>query len=561
MKKLFLLFSLILIFDFSVEANVFASQVKYLNPDGTPFDGKFSDGTGLKISYILNDTATQVLVKVFDGANIVATLTANNQSLGENFINWNGQGTVTGKSYTLEFSTMQSRYSDTKYTITQMIKTYESKALYSRGCDAQRNPNHPNFGFIYSANSDGSEERLRTGITRWNASGAYAGTVDGHPMLMASLGILHAGGTIDWGTNAPWYSSLDADGRIYASSNGGNKIFRMLNDTTLPKIICSGRLNQPRGLCIVGTGINTTVYIGADTNVYRAKFVTGDTLGNLELVATLGNYVRDIIIDDDGFLIVGLRNGTTGAAGGAIERFDLNGTLPKKRVDAMWSISLSTHSVVGLALKRGANLTSANDDTLYSSIRDAAEPGIHEITLINEFFPTKNYIAQPTLHPGSQGGNISANADLTLDYANNIILFENGNEEIFMISPPSASPQTTIIVKANLKLNVGTSVDDEKKSLLPHKYFLGQNYPNPFNPKTTISYTMPHSGKVELVVYNSLGQMKSVLFSGMQSEGFHTVEFNAKGLSSGIYFYQIKINPSTKSGHAFGETKKMILTK
>ena len=67
-----------------------------------------------------------------------------------------------------------------------------------------------------------------------------------------------------------------------------------------------------------------------------------------------------------------------------------------------------------------------------------------------------------------------------------------------------SSPQTTIIVKANLKLNVGTSVDDEKKSLLPHKYFLGQNYPNPFNPKTTISYTMPHSGKVELVVYNSL---------------------------------------------------------
>ena len=555
MKKIFL--TVLLLSSEILLCDVFASRIKFLNPDGTTFDGKFSDGTGVKISYILNDTATQVQIKIVDGQNIIATLTANNQSRGENFINWNGTGTLPNKNYSVEFFTTQSRYSDTGYTITQMIKTYETKSLYSRGVDAQRNPSHPNFGFIYSANSDaGSEERLKTGINRWNADGSYAGTNVDHPMLIQSLGITHAGGSIDWGTNAPWYATLDADGSIYASSNGGNKIFKMLNDTTKPKIICSGRINQPRGLCIVGSGTNKTVYIGADTNVYRAKFVAGDTLGALELVASLGNYIRDIIIDDDGFLIVGMRNGVTGSAGGAIERFDLNGVLPKKRVDAMWSVQLATHSVVGLAIKRGANLTNANDDTLYTSIRDAAVPGIHEVTLINEFFPNFRYIVKPTLHPGSQGGNISANADLTLDYANNLILFENGNEELFMIAPPCATATKTIKVVANVLLKTTTGVGHDNISIKPNGYKLNQNFPNPFNPTTTISYSMVAAGFVELKIINSLGQEKEILFSGFQSAGFHEIKFDGKNFPSGIYFYQIKVG-----GNIFSQTKKMILSK
>lgn len=557
MKKILTFLCLIVFTSNYSFGDVFASQIKFLNPDGKPFDGKFSDGTGIKISYNLNDTATSVIVQIFDGINLIATLTANNQSLGENFINWNGQGTTPGKSYKVKFLTTQKTYSSTNYTVTQMIKTYESKSLYTRGCDAQRNPAHPNFGFIYASNSDpGSEDRLKTGITRWTSSGNYAGTFEGHPILFSSLGNTHAGGSIDWGTASPWYATLDADGSIYATSNGSGKIFKMLNDSTAPYQICSGRLYQPRGIYVSGTGANKTIYIAADTNVYRAKFTTGDTLGNLELVATLGNYIRDLLIDDDGFLIVGLRNGPTGAAGGAIERFDLSGSFPKKRVDAMWSITLSSHSVIGLALKHGANLTNTVDDTLYISTRDGNEPGIHEITLINEFFPTIKYVLNPGLTAGSLGGNISANADLTLDYANNIILFENGNEEIFMISPPSTSETKTISVDANKDLVVLSSTIVDEKIIKPNGISLNQNFPNPFNPVTNISYTLNTNGFVELEIYNSLGQKKETLFNGFQQSGFHQIKFDGKNYPSGIYYYRIKVD-----GNKFVDTKKMILSK
>ncbi len=88
----------------------------------------------------------------------------------------------------------------------------------------------------------------------------------------------------------------------------------------------------------------------------------------------------------------------------------------------------------------------------------------------------------------------------------------------------------------------------------PNNYALEQNYPNPFNPSTNISFTMPHSSKVKLVVFNSLGEEIATLINGELEAGYHTVQFNANGLTSGIYFYQL-------ISDGFSQTKKMILTK
>jgi len=71
-------------------------------------------------------------------------------------------------------------------------------------------------------------------------------------------------------------------------------------------------------------------------------------------------------------------------------------------------------------------------------------------------------------------------------------------------------------------------------------YILNQNYPNPFNPTTNISYTLPKTEKVKVVVYNLLGDQVAQLVNTTQHAGPHTIAFDATNLASGVYFYQLE---------------------
>ncbi len=94
----------------------------------------------------------------------------------------------------------------------------------------------------------------------------------------------------------------------------------------------------------------------------------------------------------------------------------------------------------------------------------------------------------------------------------------------------------------------------EFKAETPTVYALSQNYPNPFNPTTDISFDLPVSSRVELTIYNILGQEVETLINGEMEAGHHTVTWDASPYSSGIYFYRISANN-------FSETKKMLLLK
>ncbi|WP_153038449.1 T9SS type A sorting domain-containing protein [Balneola sp. EhC07] len=89
---------------------------------------------------------------------------------------------------------------------------------------------------------------------------------------------------------------------------------------------------------------------------------------------------------------------------------------------------------------------------------------------------------------------------------------------------------------------------------LPKEFSLRQNYPNPFNPSTNIEFALPEQAVVSLKVYNLLGREISTLVSGRMSAGIHKIEFNASGLSTGLYFYRIQAG-------GFMQTKKMMLIK
>ena len=89
----------------------------------------------------------------------------------------------------------------------------------------------------------------------------------------------------------------------------------------------------------------------------------------------------------------------------------------------------------------------------------------------------------------------------------------------------------------------------------PSAYHVYQNYPNPFNPVTTIKYSLPETANVSLIIYNSLGKKVKTLLNEQHEAGYHSVNFNAVDLASGIYFYQIK------AGEKYSAIKKMILLK
>jgi len=89
---------------------------------------------------------------------------------------------------------------------------------------------------------------------------------------------------------------------------------------------------------------------------------------------------------------------------------------------------------------------------------------------------------------------------------------------------------------------------------LPKEFRLMQNFPNPFNPQTTIRFVLKQQRNVELSVYDASGKRIRTLFNGRKKAGEHAVVFDASGLASGVYFYQLK------SGN-YSQTKKMLLIK
>jgi hypothetical protein len=88
-------------------------------------------------------------------------------------------------------------------------------------------------------------------------------------------------------------------------------------------------------------------------------------------------------------------------------------------------------------------------------------------------------------------------------------------------------------------------------------YFLSYNRPNPFSTSTQIEYTLPESGKVRLSVVDLLGQEIAVLINQTQSAGSYTVQFNAAGMSSGVYIYKITVQGESRD---FIETRRMVIS-
>lgn len=133
-----------------------------------------------------------------------------------------------------------------------------------------------------------------------------------------------------------------------------------------------------------------------------------------------------------------------------------------------------------------------------------------------------------------------------------VTVFNNAQNQAFEIAiegEPSSISFDPNNYKLKTVLSIVTGVEGDVSL---NSYSLEQNYPNPFNPGTIISWQSPVAGHQVIKVYDVLGNEVATLVDEFKPAGKYEVEFNAAGLSSGIYFYTLN------SGN-YTSAKKMVL--
>lgn len=135
----------------------------------------------------------------------------------------------------------------------------------------------------------------------------------------------------------------------------------------------------------------------------------------------------------------------------------------------------------------------------------------------------------------------------------------------FIDTMGSASGQGTVTYRAERVLNPSEfkvvtfgvttfPIGIQQISTIVKDFTLSQNYPNPFNPATNIEFSIPKSEYVILKVYDILGREVRQLVSQNLTAGEYKVDFDAKGLSSGMYYYSLRAGENVS-------VKKMVLVK
>jgi hypothetical protein len=146
------------------------------------------------------------------------------------------------------------------------------------------------------------------------------------------------------------------------------------------------------------------------------------------------------------------------------------------------------------------------------------------------------------------GQNWYATSYIGIDQGPMVIMMENYRSALcwnrFMLNPEISQ------MLSDIGWTVGIDDQHNQSSLT---YELQQNYPNPFNSGTVIKFVLPERIKVNLKIFNVLGQqVLSVYHNEELNAGEHKIQILKNNLSSGIYFYRLEAGD-------FINTKKMIL--
>jgi len=131
----------------------------------------------------------------------------------------------------------------------------------------------------------------------------------------------------------------------------------------------------------------------------------------------------------------------------------------------------------------------------------------------------------------------------------------NNSGEILILKFKKLSDQPSVALNTIIVNETEIIIGNQQQNLLPETYELHQNYPNPFNSETIITYQLPEAGKVDIAIYNFLGQKVRTLVNNNMNAGYHQIKWNGRNdrgssVASGIYIVKIKANNYTKTRKA-----------
>jgi hypothetical protein len=159
---------------------------------------------------------------------------------------------------------------------------------------------------------------------------------------------------------------------------------------------------------------------------------------------------------------------------------------------------------------------------------------------------------------------VHTTSDFTWVDASEIMIFgpPQSNESICYYKISAVGVQRGSSVETGVTNTVDTRVQGSNQEKVSsdnwesksNKFTLSQNYPNPFNPGTIINYTVAANSLVTIKVYDILGNEVAELVNSNKVPGNYSVSFDASGLSSGLYLYQLKAG-------GYSITKKMLVAK
>ncbi len=232
---------------------------------------------------------------------------------------------------------------------------------------------------------------------------------------------------------------------------------------------------------------------------------------------------------------------------------------------------LTNKQVRSILMESGDNVASPNNDIgfgLISALKAVTYPNLERVGSnykLNKLFASDLDINSNTVEIiFEDGSRIPMSKNLKNIFTADLNGLSTGENYKFYISyldsqnNPHREPEDKMYNFTFGNLNIDLILTNvEESGVIPKEFYLYQNYPNPFNPTTTIKYSVPNVGtshdlSLQIKVYDILGREVATLVNKPHQPGNYSIDFNASGLTSGVYFYQLQAGD-------FVQTKKLIL--